>query len=477
MKKAQLILVLILFILFNASTYSQNNVCNCSNVYQELMQKVEENYIGLAQMNDAEKNQYNQLKNEAGNSVSDIKPKDCTKFLQGFLSYFNDEHLFVYERPTYTNQELDSFKQQQKSNRASVKSILATLQFEKNMVEKNGLDGIIGKWTDGESELAIIKDEGYYKTFIINSKNKTVDVGELKAQFKASEKGFDGTYYSYAYAPRYVEGNIYKEQTLIVLTGGTYWGKVGSLSNREIAVINRDEVNLPVIKKLDNQNTLFSIPSFLADYNKFVKVIMDNIELLKNTTNLIIDVRGNVGGNAIYFSFIDAYATHSLKGSQGLILASKSTQEYFERLARNSPEIYQPVVERIQGNMGKIIEGPKYPDKVFPPFESKIKNVAILTDNGSMSAAESFVLHSKGSSTRVKTFGSPTGGVIDYTSVNTLELNSGSQNIYFGYPTSTYNKDISEKGFNKTGILPDVPIKNKVEDKIEFIMNYYKANR
>jgi len=471
MKKILLVTVIIVF---NNSVFSQNRDCKCSDVYQELIQKVEDNYIGLAQMKGAKKSQYNHLKEEIASKVNGVKTKDCTKFLQGFLSFFNDGHLFVYERPKYSEEEIATYKEYIKRNKVSTKSILRTLDFEKDMIENIELDGIIGKWTDGESEIAIIKDEGYYKAYILNSKKETVEAGELKAIFKASKNGFEGNYYSYGYAPRYVEGNIYKEKTLLVLTGAMYWGKIGSLSNREISMIHKDEVNLPVIKKLDNENTLFSIPSFLADYQKFIKVITDNIDLLKNTTNLIIDVRGNVGGNAIYFAFIDAYATQTLKGGQGLVLASKETQKYFERLAKNSPETYQPIVDQIQGNMGKIIDGPKYPDKVFPPFESKIKNVAILTDKGSMSAAESFVIHSKGSSNKVKTFGSPSGGVIDYTSINTLKINSGNQNIYFGYPTSTYHKQIPQNGFNKTGIMPDVLINENVKDKIEFIINHYK---
>ena len=464
--------ILILHVCY-ISVYSQEDKCDCTSVYKELVQKVEENYIGLALMNDAKKRQYNHLKEEFAHKVDGIKPEDCTQFLQNFLSFFSDEHLFVYERPKYSEQQLAAYKTSIKNNVINVESILQTLEFEKDIIENNGLDGIIGKWTDGESELAIIKDEGYYKAYILNSKHESVNPGELKAIFKASKKGFDGTYYSYSYEPRYVEGDIYKEKSLLVLTGGLYWGKVGSLSNREIAMINKDEITLPTIQKIDDKNTLFSIPSFLADYNKFIKVITDNIDVLKNTTNLIIDVRGNVGGNAIYFSFIDAYATHTLKGGQGLVLASKETQKYFDRLAKNSPDIYQPVVDRINQKMGEIIDGPKYKDKQFPPFESKIQNVAILSDNGSMSAAESFILHSQGSSNKVTTFGSPTGGVIDYTSINTIALDSGNQNIYFGYPTSTYHKNIPEKGYNSTGIIPDVMIKDSVMDKVNFILDYY----
>lgn len=473
MKKTSLIAVLIVFHVF---TYAQKNDCDCRVAYQELTQSVEDNYIALAQMTDAGKEQYIHFRKEHTRTVKNVKAENCTRFLQDFLSFFDDEHLFVYERPHYNEKELAQYKEFIKSNKVSVNSIIKALNSQMDIAQNAEVDGIVGKWTDGESVLAIIKDKGYYKAYVLNSKSKTVEPGELKAQFKPAKKGFDGIYYSYDYAPRYIEGNIYKEKTLLVLTGGMYWGKIGGASNREIDMIDTDEINLPVIKKLDDKNTLFSIPSFLADYKKFLKVITDNIEILKNTTNLIIDVRGNVGGNAIYFSFIDAYATQPLKGSQGLVLASKSAKDYFERLAKTSPEIYQPVIDRIQENMGKIVDGPKYPDKTFPPFESEITNVAILTDHGSMSAAESFILHSKGSSTKVKTFGSPTGGVIDYTSINTLKLNSGSQNIYFGYPTSTYHKNIPDNGYNKTGIPPDVKITEGVEDKVKFIMEYYKLN-
>lgn len=302
---------------------------------------------------------------------------------------------------------------------------------KKILLEKYGLDGIIGHWTDGVSEFAIIKNEGYYRAYIIKSSKESVQPGELKAQFKSTADGFEGTYYSYGYSPRYVKGNIYKEATLLVFTGANYWGKIRDGYVRELDIINKNDVRLPVVKKLDNDNTLFSIPSFMADPQKFNKVIFENLELLKNTKNLIFDIRGNVGGNAIYFSFLSAYATQTMKGGQGLVLASEATKTYFETLAKNNLEVYEEVVTSIEESMGKIVDGPAYPDRKFQPFESKIKNVAILIDSGCMSAAESFIIHSKAASTKVKTFGKPTNGVIDFNSVNTLKLNSGDQNIYW----------------------------------------------
>ena len=128
--------------------------------------------------------------------------------------------------------------------------------------------------------------------------------------------------------------------------------------------------------------------------------------------------------------------------------------------------------------MGQIVDGPLYPKRNYKKRKkSRVENVAILTDEACMSAAESFILHCKQNSTLVKTFGSPTNGVIDYTSVNAVLLESGNQNIYFGYPTSSLHQRIPDDGFNKTGMLPDVPIDPSVKDKVAFIMNYYKTNK
>ena len=192
-----------------------------------------------------------------------------------------------------------------------------------------------------------------------------------------------------------------------------------------------------------------------------------------NSTNLIIDIRGNTGGNAVYFTFLPLYANQMLKGGQGHVLASEVTQKYFERFAKRS-KMYRGVVQRIKAKMGSIVDGPQYPDRKYKASKrSKIKNVAILTDNGCMSAAESFILHSKGASNKVTTFGSATAGVIDYTSVTIVKIeHSSEQKIYFGFPTSSLHKQIPQNGYNKTGIVPEVPIKSGEKDKIKFIIEY-----
>lgn len=477
MKKNRFKSLLLMLLIFSTS-YSQQDKCDCSIVFEELTQKIEENYIVLAQLRlDGNDEAYDKRTEDFKRKAANTASRGCTEILSEFLYYFDDGHLFVTESPNYTAEELTNFKADRKNNKSSLKGILSTLEYEKNMAEKNGLDGIIGKWSDGVSELAIIKDEGYYRAYILKSVNENTHTGELKAEFEPIpySNGFQGVYYSYDnYASKYVRGDIYKEASLLSIFGTSVWGKIGDES-REIEMINHKDIKQPRIEKLDDYTTLFSIPSFSYDYNKFISILLENQTILKNTTNLIFDIRGNTGGNAIYLAFMDAYADRVLPSNQGKILASGATLKYFEGLSKNNPEVYDNVVERIKANMGKIIDGPKYPEKKFKPYETKIKNVAILTDRAVASAAESFILHSKLASSKVKVFGSPTQGMIDYTSVNALKLKtSGDQNILFGYPTSTYHKEVIPKnGYNKTGIIPDVIIRESVKDKVKFVMRYF----
>lgn len=467
---------LLFLVQFTSSSFAIEEKCNCSSTFEDLVEKIENNYVYLAQLRlDGDAIKYDSQIEIYRKKAKTTKSKDCTKLLKEFTRFFNDGHLFVTEDPKYNKEELENFKKDLKSNKKSVESILKTLNFEKSIKENNQLDGIIGKWSDGLSEFAIIKDEGYYRAYVLNSSIEQIEAGELKAEFREVVDGFEGQIYSNDYELKFIEGNLYKEATLLEIVGANVWGKLESSKSREISMINHRDILQPKISKLDEKTTLFSIPSFSYDYNKFIKIVLDNEELLKNSENLIFDIRGNTGGNAVYMAFIEMYANKTLPSSQGKVLASESTLLYYQRFMNYNAEVYAPVVSRIKENMGKIIDGPLFPEKTFEPYESKIKNVAILTDNACASAAESFVLHSKLVSTKVKTFGSPTRGMIDYASVNVLRLESGDQNISFGYPTETWHKEvISENAYNKTGIIPDIPIEDTVNDKIQFIINYYK---
>ena len=479
-------LIIVLALLSGTITNYQEieTTCDCEIAFNDLVQKVEDSYIVLAQMRiDGTANEYDKRIERFQKESPAIEAKNYTKFLQDFLNYFEDGHLFAFEQPIFSDEELASNKMKIKGAKKSVESILSILNYQKDMVEKNGLDGIIGRWTNGQSELVIIKDEGYYRAYIISSKVESLEPGELKAEFKQTEnEKIEGTYYYTNYTIAYKVGGLYKQGTLLAISGVSTWAKIEPVTTsnrRELEMVNKEDGKFPTIQKLDDKNTLFSIPSFSSSTrSEFKKLLRENKKLLNNTTNLIFDIRGNGGGSgSIYFDIMKFYAQRPKPSKQGLVLASRYNHSYFEQMAsRGMKKLYGSVADRIEDNMGKIVKGPNFAERKFPKPKSKIKNVIMLTDGACMSAAESFILHSKIVSDNKKVFGSPTKGGIDYTSVNVLKIKSGKQNILFGYPTGTWHNEVIPKngGYNKTGIIPDVHIDKNVEDKVQFIIEYFE---
>lgn len=444
--------------------------CNCETVFADMLIKLERTYLQLTQWRAAgEEADYQARKKAYLARVKSIQAKDCTAFLNEFLSIFKDGHLGAFEFPDYSEGQLAEFKAHMKESRLS-EAQLAEVTAAAVLANQEGTQTLVGQWTDGKSTFALTAEEDVYKAYIVSSTVDGISPGELKAVFSRTDNLYQGSYYSYTYSPRYARGGVYKEGTLWV-AGSLIWRRTDSPFEREVAALHNETLTHPTFSQIDAQTVLLSIPSFLVSYQDFRAFIKEYETAIKAASFLIIDIRGNRGGNGIYFPLIELYATQNMEGSQGLVLTSPENLAYFQRLQKNSSKVYKPVVKRIEAQMGAIVDGPLYPGKKFKLDKNRsIKQVAILTDDACMSAAESFILHSRRSSDKVRVFGAPTAGVIDYTSVNALLLDSGNQRIYFGYPTGSLHKEIPENGYNATGILPDVPIAAEVVDKVGFIV-------
>lgn len=475
MKKITLVITAIL-VLNSFNNYGQvrnslfDNKIKCSKVFDELTVKLESNYLAYKQLVEAgEEDKYKKLKFNYSRLVKGLTTDNCTRMLELFLQEFNDGHLFVFEKPEYTKREKKLLQKRAKINQRNIEEVLEKLKAQ-------GHGEITGKWSDGNYEIAIIKEGDYYKGYTI-TESDTIPSGSLLASFnKGNMTGMQGTWYNYNHEPKFIEVNLSKENTLLSFSAENKWGRIEGEPKREIEVINPKDITQPSLRFLDKETTLLTINSFSSDPNYLEELLRKNAEAVVSRSKLIIDVRGNRGGNAVYFGFIPVYATQGLTSrGPGEVLASEDIKGYFQRLAKMSPDVYQTVVDRIKNNMGDIVLGPDFPDRALQQYPSKIEHVAILTDEACMSACESFILHSKAMSNKVKVYGTNTAGVIDYTSVMSVKLKSSkNQNIYFGFPTSSLGKgyftDEYPDGYNKTGIKPDVAISNSIDDKISYVM-------
>lgn len=477
------LLYTILFLLICNFTAAQTDSCNCTSNFDDLVQKTETNYIAYTQKikgnNKAEKD-YQLFKQAIRKKAQQKNITSCIDVLKKYTDYFKDGHLFVVENPEYSPAELKVFK-------SGIKEYVISREEAVNYFNKNSkiLDPIEGLWysEDHVYESAIIKsstDKYQFFAVVLQSTNPQWRPGMVKAIFTKRGHEYAAEYHRGDFGLNKYEASVHKNAVMNI-GALMYWGKSFPVSPAQ-SYIDKNNAGLPTIIKLDAENILVTIPTFLVDGSYMDSLVKAHYSEIISSKNLLIDIRGNGGGNAVYFPLINIYYTRSYKDPRGLALSSPATIRYFEALSsymRKKPgdsslSIYEVVVKNMKGNPGKIVSGPDWPkdsNAVILPYPQR---VCILTDRYCASAAESFIIHSKGFSNRVTTFGENTHGMIDYTSVNSIPLLCRRQNYYFGYPTSTLHERIPEDGYNATGIAPDVRIDNNVKDKIQFIQEWLK---
>ena len=473
MKLKTLFLCLICTGVFAPTLSAQDSTqCDCQASFDELTRKLEANYIGYALRKDQIESDYRDRIKDFRPTVNGIDALDCVSAMQRFLSFFDDGHLFASQYPKYSEEENGKFKSSLRQRLYAVDSLKDHLA-----AKRESLSALEGVWTDGTTGFAVVhnnnKDWPYEFVAVILSSSQPEKIGELKLGVNYKDGEYEGAYYSNAYSPRYVKLDLAKDNTLLGIWGGLFWGRVSYSDRISLDSSALYNPTLPTIEHLEDSTVLLTIPTFLLEKPSFDSVLFGNQVALTTCRNLIIDIRGNSGGNGIYFNLMSLYAEKPLTSEIGLTLASTDNLTYFTQFARGgTSDPYQPVVDDMKQNMGKILKGPRFSDSKLPQYPSNLRKVVILTDRTNISAAETFILHSKGSSDKVVTIGTNTGGVVDYNNINMVRIGCEHDGIYFGYPTFTLNDHILKDGYNNKGISPDISSDKKGRDLITFALEY-----
>lgn len=366
--------------------------CSCRANFDKLVEKVEANYIGFHLEKDGISQNYAKTRSRFSKIADKTGISECSRVLNRFLGIFKDGHLFVAEYPDFANSDLEAGQAFIRANKVDVgdlKSKMAT--------------GVDGFWTDGVSKFAIIKNVNTTIPFehvavVIESKD-AAKIGEIKFAISKSDNKWEGIYYTNSYASRYVSIMALKGDKMLSLSGGLLWGR---LYSRDAAIF---QPTTPSMQRLDDKTTLLTIPSFLIERKTLDDVVNEN-SIINEVEHLIIDIRGNTGGNGVYFGLVNKYYEKPLVSPMGKAISSKDNIEYFVRFAGDkSDNLYARVVSDMKAMPGQIVAGPVYGTYTAVPAKNKLKKVVILMDRGVMSSAESFVLYSKGVSDKVITMG------------------------------------------------------------------------
>lgn len=443
--------------------------CACAAAFDRVVAIVEADYAGYPLKVDAERREaYDAFKAVLRADAAGAGPDRCVEVLKTYTGFFQDHHVFVLRGGKPDRSE-------KKTARAWTEP-QARAEIERR---RNSLDPVEGLWYSRSGRFAVLREDGgpAGTFFAVRLAADGAPSSDLAATLRRDARG------RYRIARRDAEGRwqtgevtLHRDGALLV-AGIESWGRL--LPEVQGARLDPADPQAPFFTRLDAGILYLSLPSFLGDYRKPLNdIVAARGEEIAKARGLVIDVRGNSGGDAIYFGLAEYLITGPIRFSDdSLIVASESNLHVVEQLREKAGEhgkIYDPAIQRMRENPGKLVpfleswsEGPA---TVSPGP----RRVAILTDRGVGSAAEALVLQLR-QSPRAIVVGENTKGNIDYPSVYLSSVGCGDQAYQLGVPLYAGSRDLPAGGFDGSGIAPDVPVKDSQTDPLAFAVRLIAA--
>ncbi|MEI9810616.1 MAG: S41 family peptidase, partial [Bacteroidota bacterium] len=469
-----LVAVTFLFPFFIQHTVAQD--CNCAGELNSLIKKTETNYAAYyLNVKDGNRTLYDKLVTTLKEKALHTDFADCYYVLRSYTDFFKDGHLGVAEIPVISPAQTDSLSAFVK------KSPLAEPEARKYFTSnRKSLDPAEGIWQHESYTIAITKDrqKNTFTGVVLNSTNKNWKAGSIKLVMRKTEENL--------YETELWRGDLFKQHTVssvfkkVLLSAGNM--QLAKIFPEEpgLEFINRQNPSLPTFTRLDTDNLLLCMPNFQVDGNYLDSLLKANAKEILSTKNLLIDIRGNQGGNFIYGDLFEYIMdTDTIRTSPCRIVSSPDNISYHEylfvkpaaRANKPVPDYITALLKRMEENPGKIVDYypfPQYPVEKVTPFPV---NVAILTDKANLSASEAFLRYSK-QSKKVKQFGTNTKGVLDYMNTSAIPLECAK--YYYLYYPVYFDAGLPKTAINNIGIKPDVYSASQANELIQEVIRYYK---
>ncbi|NRF39471.1 S41 family peptidase [Pedobacter foliorum] len=445
--------------------FSQQKNCNCLENLDKVIEKTEINYAGFpSAVTDKTISKYKTLvKKLKKDATGTSNPIACFKIIKAYVSYFNDKH-FDFE---YAIND-DSNKEYHQITEAQFRSTYSK-------IKPGSVEGI---WTNPDSSIkfAIIpKTKNVYQAIIIKSNDVKLPKGLVYSTITKTAKGYTFDKYNWI-TPDYpvrVRGG------LLFLWNFEIWGReyptpMSSTEKTELSTWKNYNFGLG-ISKLNDKTTLLRIASFNND-NKIREIITKNDSLIRSSENLIVDLRGNAGGNSGWFYLMPYFYTNPIdQGPSVLRLSEENKKRTLPRIKSfldNPPtdpslkKNYTP--ELIAANKKAYLEIPQS-KATFYPIPSMLlttdsiakspRNIALIFDDLGGSSTEFFFYVSR-QSKKIKRYGTHTYGMMDYMGMSE-ETKLPFSEFYLVIPNTkaswTDTAPINGKGFQPETSLNHLP--------------------
>lgn len=380
---------------------------------------------------------------------------DCVAVLESYIAYFQDRHLQV--RFTEAGALLGSVP-----GMGSMPRLHADAAATVSRGTSDHSDPIVGEWesTSGRTRLRIVRAPPPYDAsdryaLVVASPDTAWHQADVYATFVLDEHR--GVYHATWYAPgRHPQkwSAVVVGDTLL-LSGFNGWHRV-TAETAGIPTARRDPLR-PSFRMTAPAAAVLALPSMQVQYAAEVdRLLRVNADAISRLELLIIDVRGNQGGgDGTYMPILPLLFTDTIVIGAGSVLSAPAIISYYEQFLDpagvNSPAWVVDMLAAMRAEPGRQIPLPELRlayDRILPAPP----HVAILTDATGASSTETFLLRALQSG-KVRIFGQPTAGIVDYLNPAHHPIGCG---VTLQAPTIRRAEQLPEGAIDGHGIAPQV---------------------
>ncbi len=478
MKKAGILFIINIFLTIVA--LSQDSTCNCLQNLNELIEQTEKNYAGFpAMLHSGKRKGYDTLNANLRKASSGEKnPKACFYVLKRYIKFFQDKHFIL----SYTNAA--------DFDREIVKYATKTSEGESSTNQTSEIEGI---WAspEGSLKLDIQKHSpDSYKAIVAESSDSSLPVGLLYLTLFKTKNGFIAKAFD-----SFITTDIPARQSgnLLQIWNYKIFGKIypTGLTIPEKTTLQswRNNNNGLSFQKLSAQTSVITIPSFFNNDHLIQQLITSNDSLIRTSENLIIDLRGNGGGNTGWVALLPYLMTNPIIQYDSYLRISAENVK--RKLTDLEPFVNNPIPDEYKKYFPAPIlsayrkayeELPVTKETFYPipgvsfPIDSilpKPNKIALLVDGLCGSSTEYFLFLSK-QSDKITSYGINTIGMMDYEGMSTATALPYSKFI-LTIPVAK-SSWTDKNPIDKTGFRPDVDLSKINQTKwIEFVQQKLEA--
>lgn len=472
------ILTLLLLICLTRPVSAQRTSCDCSANLNETIRKTELNYAGFpAKVNSKTKKAYSLLVHALKiKSSQQQNAEDCFYLIKQYVRFFKDKHFSLSYYP----------KEETKRELMDVDRILNTVQ------AGNG-DPLEGIWINSDSSLRLVIKKFpnlQYKAIVIQSK----DSGNVKGQVYFSLKPHHKVFLLEQYNV-FGSTDMYAQRRggLLQLWGFALFGKISGTGmtpdeRKELDTWKNNNNGLD-FRQLDQETSYIKIPTFFNNDSRIEKLVAANDKTIRASRYLIIDLRGNGGGNSGWSFLLPYVMTGPIDQDSPKLRISadniKLKRAELEPLVKNPmpkemqkyfPDSYvsklKSIYEELAHTKATFIEIPG----VRIPLDSvlrKPERVALITD-GLCGSSTEFFFNLMKQSGKTKRYGGNTVGMMDYEGPTSRTMLPCEQLVLM-IPVSKMSWADTHP-IDQTGFSPDVKISLPAAEWLNYVKQDLKTN-